>query len=162
MIYIFKNKLLTIIYSIILGLSILAFTITSVVAVSVKSSKHDVTKISCEIIEKDFFNKNVVLKYKIQNNTTTDISAFKISTMVCVGHTYSDTFTASFSRGIEKKSEEIFTVYISSDINVYSDLKNNSLSNLNFKHYLTYVSFSDFVVKDDIDELIGSTFESNE
>lgn len=160
MIYDIKNKLLTIIFSIILGLSSLCFTITSIVGVAARFAKHDVSKISCEIVGKDFYNNNIVLKYRIKNDIPTDISSFKISTMVCVGSTYSGTFVTSFNQGIDAKSINTFTVYISSGIDVYDDLRNHTLLELNFKHYLTYVSFSDFVTKDDIYELIGSTFKN--
>ena len=155
-----KNKLLTIIFSILLGVSIFTFLITFIVGVTSKVTKHGVTKISCEITDKVNNYSNVTLKYKIKNDTTTDISSLKISTMVCVGKVYSGNFETSYNIGIDKKSERTFTVSISSDFKVYNDLRSNNLSELNFKHYLTYVSFSDFVTKDNICELIGSTFNN--
>lgn len=158
MIYGVKNKLLTIIFSIILGLSVLTFVISSIVVGTARNARYDTSKISCKITRKEVTSSSVNLDYTFTNDTTTDILSMRISTMVYVGKTYSGSFTSNITLGPDAKSTETYLVRISSDLAVYSDLKSHSLYQLNFKHYLTYVSFADFERKDNINELIGSTF----
>lgn len=138
MIYTIKNKLLTIIFSLILGISVVAFTVSTIMIPTTINSGHDYTQISCEI-RKIF--KDAELTYVIYNNTPTKIEHLELQTRVFLHNEYCGSIDVSFDEGVSKKSDSSFTVNLPSTHYLYNILYKNDISALGFEVYLIYVSF---------------------
>ena len=159
MIYGVKDRLLSIIFSILLAVSIIIFTVSAIAIPSGKAAAHNYKKISCEITRKENKSREVVLYYTIYNDTKTDINSLTITTNVFkYGDSYGSFYTtfSDYGNGIEKKSESHFTVSVSYYDGVYSILSENSLNSLDFEFVLTNVSFSDYVEKTNLDYKMSS------
>lgn len=159
MIYGVKDRLLSIIFSILLAVSILIFTVSAIAIPSGKAAAHNYKKISCEITRKENKKSEVVLYYTIYNDTKTDINSLNITTKVSkYGDPYGsfDTTFSDYGNGIEKKSESYFSVSVSYYTFPYSVLSESSLNSLDFDFILTSVSFSDYVEKTNLDYKMSS------
>ena len=112
-----KNRILTIIFSIILGFCILIFTASSIVIPITKASAHDYKKIHCEITSKENEGSNVYLYYSITNDTSTNVSSLDITTEVYFEGSLVGNLTNNFDNEIAKKASATF----SARINFYED-----------------------------------------
>ena len=161
MITVFKNKLLTLIFSLVLGFSIVAFTASAVVVPIAKNAVHDYKKIGCKITSKTAYNDRVELGYIISNNTSSNIASVNISTRVYYQDSYCGSFNTDFSGDITKKKDVSFTVNVSYSLDVFQPLYSHELSELGFRFYLNSVMFEDLTYKDNLDYLIDSVSLNN-